>query len=394
MHLLKRLLLLILALILLPACAEKEIFGEAPGPVPVESSPAPSPVPVQLPSPKPLPAPTPAPTPLPTPDPGVLEEYSGPYFHVFFHYLIAFPDIAYSTSYGKNLDTDCVTPAEFRRALEELYNNGYVLYDINRLFETVTDEDGAETVRMIPARVPKGKKPLVMSFDDLNYYQKNLGKGTCDRLIIDSRGQFAMQTVMSDGSVRITYDNDVVPMLERFVKEHPDFSPFGDMGTLALTGYDGVLGYRINRDAPGRESEIEAVRPVIEKLRENGWSFASHSYGHRHFQKESLEKILDDTQKWDGEIAAVLGPTKVFVYPYGESVKSDDAKFAALYDKGFRIFCGVGMRPYLKAFRSYMFMDRQSIDGYTLRNSGKYLEPLMDSGRVFDPAGRHEEAAE
>ncbi len=387
-HPAKRLVPLLAALILLSACAPKDLPDDRGDTVPAFSLTSPDVTPTPVPTPDPTPTPTP--TPRPTPDPSTLEEYTGPYYHVFFHFLIAFPDIAYSNPYGKSLDTDCVTPSEFRRALEELYKNNFILYDINKLIEIKMDEDGGETVKLLPALVPKGKKPLVMSFDDVCYYQKNLGKGTCDRLIIDAKGEFAMQTKMADGSVKITYDNDLVPMLEAFVKEHPDFSPFGMMGTLALTGYDGVLGYRVNRDAPNRDAEIEAVRPVIEKLKQHGWNFASHSYGHRHFEKVSLEKIRDDTQKWNDEIAPVVGATKVFVYPYGETVKDSDPKFDALYQKGFRIFCGVGMKPYIKGFDSYMFMDRQSIDGYTLRNSEKYLEPLMNIEAVFDPVERHE----
>ena len=36
----------------------------------------------------------------------------------------------------------------------------------------------------------------------------------------------------------------MVPLIDTFVKEHPDFSYHGRKGILAMTGYDGVLGYR------------------------------------------------------------------------------------------------------------------------------------------------------
>ena len=47
----------------------------------------------------------------------------------------------------------------------------------------------------------------------------------------------------ADGTV-VTGDYDVVPILDSFIKEHPDFSYHGRKGILAMTGYDGVLGYR------------------------------------------------------------------------------------------------------------------------------------------------------
>ena len=37
-----------------------------------------------------------------------------------------------------------------------------------------------------------------------------------------------------------------MPILNKFVKEHPDFSLNGEKGVVALTGYEGVLGYRTN----------------------------------------------------------------------------------------------------------------------------------------------------
>jgi hypothetical protein len=42
----------------------------------------------------------------------------------------------------------------------------------------------------------------------------------------------------------VTGDYDMVPILEKFVAQHPDFSYRGAKAVLALTGYNGLLGYR------------------------------------------------------------------------------------------------------------------------------------------------------
>mgnify|MGYP000718429092 FL=1 len=34
----------------------------------------------------------------------------------------------------------------------------------------------------------------------------------------------------------------MVPLIDRFVEEHPDFSYRGAKGIVALTGYNGILG--------------------------------------------------------------------------------------------------------------------------------------------------------
>ena len=46
-----------------------------------------------------------------------------------------------------------------------------------------------------------------------------------------------------DGSISVG-DYDMVPLIDRFVEEHPDFSYHGHKGIIALTGYNGILGYR------------------------------------------------------------------------------------------------------------------------------------------------------
>ncbi|MCD8021977.1 MAG: polysaccharide deacetylase, partial [Lachnospiraceae bacterium] len=49
--------------------------------------------------------------------------------------------------------------------------------------------------------------------------------------------------IEDDGTVSVG-DYDLVPWIDSFVDLHPDFSYHGHKGTIALTGYEGVLGYR------------------------------------------------------------------------------------------------------------------------------------------------------
>ena len=56
-----------------------------------------------------------------------------------------------------------------------------------------------------------------------------------------------------DGSISVG-DYDMVPWIDTFVKEHPDFSYHGHKGIIALTGYEGVLGYRTDEVYRTREA--------------------------------------------------------------------------------------------------------------------------------------------
>ncbi|NYK51102.1 polysaccharide deacetylase, partial [Salmonella enterica subsp. enterica serovar Typhimurium] len=72
--------------------------------------------------------------------------------------------------------------------------------------------------------------------------------------------------------------NDIVPILNQFVKDHPDFSLNDQKGVVALTGYNGVLGYRTNelnnKDYLKRKKDAEKV---VKAMKRDGWTFASHS---------------------------------------------------------------------------------------------------------------------
>ena len=62
-------------------------------------------------------------------------------------------------------------------------------------------------------------------------------------MVVDEDGKIRNEYVNDDGSVSVG-DYDMVPLIDRFVEEHPDFSYRGAKGIVALTGYNGILGYR------------------------------------------------------------------------------------------------------------------------------------------------------
>jgi len=292
-----------------------------------------------------------------------LVEYNGTLYHIFYHCLIAFPDVAYNGRAKGALDTDCVTVTEFKRCLDELYKNNYVLVDINSTFETV-NENGKSIVKEKKLMLPEGKKPLIMSIDDMVYDPKKLDWGMVDKIIMDEKGNFETYTKLDSGEVVISDDNEVIPILDKFVKLHPDFSFDGAKATLALTGWVGILGYRTNLTSPNRQSEIEAVKPIIARLKATGWTFACHGFGHRHSRKITYGLFAEDTKKWMSDVEPLVGPTSIYVYPYGEALYTTDPKYTILLNDGFKVFCSVYDKPYLKNFPTSIYMTRQGIDGF------------------------------
>ncbi len=362
----------------------------------------------------PEPEPKPEPEPYDIYDPTVMPEggsrdgvtymaYDGIVEHLFFHPVIAYPELAFDgDSQEKGLDDYMVTATEFSRILESVYQRGYVLVDIADVWSETTDESGNAVMVRNTLYLPEGKKPLILSYDDTNYYEYMLENGFTYKLILDEDGKIASWGKDPQGNEVVSRDLDAIPMLDKFVEEHPDFSPFGAKACLSVTGYQGILGYRTQTDKTVewtdemeafRQSEIQAVKPIIADLKRTGWTFGSHTFGHIRLDSCSMEKVQSDTQRWFDEVGSLVGPTNVLFYPHGSRPDGDDWKqtgpvFQYLQGQGFRILCSVGIESFsaIKKDISAVICDRLHPDGTTLRS--KYVDKrygqFYDVREIFD----------
>ncbi len=315
-----------------------------------------------------------------------LVPYKGAVEHIFFHPLIAYPERAFDGDrMAKGYNDWFVTTKEFNKIIETLYQRDYILVDIQSLFEEKINNEKIEVVNKT-LLLPKGKKPLVISIDDLNYYDYMLANGNVSKLILDQKGNVATYSVDSKGKGVVSYENEIIPLLDRFVEQHPDFSHQGAKATIALTGYQGILGYRTNLlGSPQYAAEKEKALAVVRRLKETGWSFASHGYGHLDARKVSLKRLMDDTEQWKREVETLIGHTPVYIYPYGSRVDTDSDKYRYLVKAGFTALCSVGPAPYSKYKQDSFMMDRRHIDGIALQTQRDKLLPLFDAAEVIDP---------
>jgi hypothetical protein len=314
--------------------------------------------------------------------------YQGPIYHVFFHSLIVYPELAFDGDYKTQGYNDyMVTVDEFVKILNQLYERNYILVDINDLFETYRDNDHT-LVKKKDLYLPKGKKPLVLSIDDVSYYEYMKGDGFASRLVVDDQGKIATAVTTPDGSEIITYDGDVMPIVDAFVEKHPDFSYLGAKGIIALTGYEGVLGYRTNlTDAANYASVHEEAKRVADALKSSGWRFANHSYSHNDdFSDGEFELVIleHDTERWKREVEPITGPTNIYITPFGYQVKPGSDKYEYLTSQGYEAICGVGGYPYHVITEKALIMDRQNIDGVRMFNNPEMLADLFDVGSVID----------
>ena len=66
----------------------------------------------------------------------------------------------------------------------------------------------------------------------------------------------------------------------------------------------------------------------------------------------SMEDFVTDTNKWDTEVAPLIGGTDIILFPFGSDIsdwrpyKDDNERFQYLKSKGFRYFCNVDSSQY------------------------------------------------
>ncbi|MBR4780703.1 MAG: polysaccharide deacetylase family protein [Lachnospiraceae bacterium] len=310
--------------------------------------------------------------------------------HIFVHSLIVDTSRAFGPKSSQPLGYNkyMTTVSEFNKMIESMYERGYVLVSIHDIAKRVVDEDGNEKLVAQPIMLPEGKEPFVLSQDDVNYYEYMEGDGFADRIVIGEDGLPTCQYTDVDGNIYFG-EYDVLPIIDRFIKEHPDFSYRGAKGILALTGYEGALGYDTGlsmkmyegmseeEKMKRIEAEREKAKAVADAIKADGWEFASHSYTHSNMTNATLDHMKYDSKRWKEEVEIITGPTDIYIYPYGADIcdwhayKGD--KFELLKSYGFWYFCNVDASRYWIQLRSdYFRMGRINTDGermhITLKN--------------------------
>ena len=310
---------------------------------------------VALPSPAPaLVVPSPTASPSPSALPQVLVPWRGPVEALFVHPLVVHPSLAFrSDRLGQGFQDYFVTVREFQAVLEGLDARGWTLVDVHR----------AARGKVL---VPPGRKPLVLYEDDVNYYRYFEGRGLASALVLTPQGPRAVV----DGALS---EDDVVPMVESFVAQHPEFSAEGARGVLALTGYEGFFG--------DRSRSLSSARALAAWLTRHGWTMASHTYGHIDLGRDSATAVRHDLARWD-EMASALGPIDVLVYPFGARPSPSGRRL--LRDAGFTIQVDIDIRPRRDVVDGVVLLSRRHVDGISFASPYR-LSPFFDVAQVRDP---------
>ncbi len=319
-----------------------------------------------------------------------------------FQLLIADPQRAFADpTYKNSFDRNFVTTEEFSEILTRLYDNGYILVSLDDIAEV--NGTGYTAKELL---LPAGKKPLLLTQTNVNYSlylvdsngdmiaDKN-GCGFANKLVVDAKGNLACEMEDANGNT-VTGAYDLVPILEDFIKNHPDFSYRGARATLALTGYNGLFGYRTHSAAKEKlgedvyAQEIASAKAVAKALTDAGYSLACYTYYNIGYGTRGLSDIRADLNRWNTEVSPILGSLDTFVFAQNSDLAVNNAysgpKFQALQEAGFRRFLGFSTSgtPWATLSENYLGMGRLLVGGENIRNHPDWFEGIFDCTELLN----------
>ena len=262
--------------------------------------------------------------------------------HIFYHSLLndttrAFDVSVLGQSQVDGMNAWMTTVEEFDKITQTMYDNGYVFVRLRDLVTETTDENG--NVTFAPNQnlmLPPDKKAVVLSVDDLSYYHSYQKAGYPDKLILDENGDVKCHYVTADGTEEVG-DFDVVPRLNTFLKEHPDGAYKGARGLILLTEVtrSSVIVptpimtkehlQKIRQMAGrasdfNRQTEIQEATVIANALKEEGWEFASHTWGHLSVTDKTVDELKADNEKWVANVQNIVGAVDTIIFAHGNDI--------------------------------------------------------------------------
>ena len=319
-----------------------------------------------------------------------------------FHMLIADPARAFADQqYGGKYNRNFVTIPEFNKILEQLYINGYVLVDFDSFTDNSSGLNGYESISAKTIYLPEGKKPVMLTETMVNYFTYMTdsnsdgvadagGDGFASKLVVDGSGNVKAEYIDADGKTHVG-DYDLVPILETFIKTHPDFAYRGARATLAVCGYDCIFGYRINTSVIANKGndyyneQVAGATAVVNALRSQGYTMACYTFDNVPYGQKNANQIADDLKNWTNQITPVLGDVNVLVYAQTSDINDYSGnKYTVLHNAGFRYFVGNANVASTNVSSDYVHQKRLMVTGENMAWNSTSFADIFDCNVVLD----------
>lgn len=319
----------------------------------------------------------------------------------------ALADATYGSSGNNAYRKNYITTDEFRAILDQLYTNNYILVSLYDVASATTDEAGNTIMSYNALYLPEGKTPIILTELGANYFTYMVdsdsdgladagGDGFASKLVVNN-GNLVNEMVDTDGNT-ITGAFDLITILEEFVAEHPDFSYKGAKAVIAVTGYDGLFGYRTDPETALKisqeyyDSEVAGVAEVIAAVKAAGFDIACYTYDMSKYSNMTEDEIKADLELWEDEVTPLLGDVDILVYPGSYDIGTEDAytggKYSVLRDFGFKYYVRQdnSNASWSQLTDEYYRLSRLWITGSALETNAGVLADFFDAAAVLNPA--------
>ena len=314
-----------------------------------------------------------------------LVPYTGDVPHLCFPILIADSGRAFKDNDRiSEYESTMITVPEFEGILNALYEKNYVLVDIHDVARKTTDGRGVTMLEKQELMLPAGKTPVIISQDNLDYSGIRNGDGIATGLVLDEEGNVKARYTDSDGH-DLKGDYDLVPVLDAFVEEHPDFSYRGAKGIVSLSGSGDVFGYDVEGDVLQSSDEAkQTVSAIADQLKKTGWLIACAGYNHAYMNEMTLEDLKADIGSWQDEVGTLTGDVDIIFYPYGAEIQDGSEQMDYMIDEGFSYMCGLwSEKDFTEMHEMYMRQTRRFIDGYALQYAYNYFTSFFSAADIL-----------
>ena len=325
--------------------------------------------------------------------------------------LIADPDRAFGhEEQGESMEYHYITTDEFSRLLDQLYDSNYILVSLDDFVTTQETESGEVSIIGTSLRLPAGKKPLLLTQTNVNYdlflvdgngdmIPDADSCGFASRLVIDSDGKLACEYIDAEGNTHVgAYD--MIPILDAFIETHPDFSYRGAKALIALSGHEGLFGYRTGTDFENylgtavHDEEVAAAKAIATALVRSGYDLACYTYENVAYGNMTLEEIQQDQTNWLTDVTPIIGQTDTLVYAKVSDILGGAEYQGSIYEflkqAGYTKFIGFASdgKPWVTITDEYMRHGRILITGNNLINNAGWFEDLFDPLTILDMTTR------
>jgi hypothetical protein len=182
------------------------------------------------------------------------------------------------------------------------------------------------------------------------------------------------------------------------VERHPDFSYRGAKAVLAITGFDGIFGYRTYEGAADTfgqdayDAEVSDAKKLVDVLRKAGYEIACYTYANIGYGSSSANQIKADLKKWNNEVAPIVGDVRTFVFAQNSDIGSRNTPysgqaFSDLRLNDFSIFLGFANTDgstWSYEGEQYVRMGRIMVSGSNMSHNRAWFDGIFDPAKVLD----------